>query len=286
MARALAALVALLLALAPSAAAGDAAERAAVFAGTGVWVDIYDPYHARPDAAVAIAARYGVDAIYVETGNSTQALSVVRKPELRRLVQLAHARGIRVISWYLLDLVRPGRDLRRLIEAARLGPPGDRVDGVGVDIEASTVRDPVERTRRLVRVVDALRRARPTLAIGAIIPSPPGMARLPRYWPGFPYAALRVSSDAFLPMCYASYRSLDVAGTHRYARACVDGIREGTGDPDVPIHVIGGIAGDLSTREMVALARGARQRRVAGFSLYDLVSSGPGAWRALDVWER
>lgn len=274
------------LALAPTASALGAVERAEVFSGTGVWIDIFDPYHERPDAAVAIAARYGVDVIYVQTGNSSQSVSVVRRDATRRLIRLAHARGIRVVTWYLPDLVRPARDLRRLIEATRVAPRDDRVDGVGVDIEASTVADPAERTRRLVRMVDAFRRARPGLAIGSIIPSSPGMERLPRYWPGFPYTRLRATTDAFLPMCYASYRDLDVAGTHRYARRCVDGIREGTRDPDVPIHVIGGIAGDLSPLELAALARGTRQRRAAGFSLYDLNTSGAGAWNALRIWAR
>jgi hypothetical protein len=109
------------------------------------------------------------------------------------------------------------------------------------------------------------------------------MARLPRYWPGFPYRRLAAATDAFLPMCYASYRDFGAAETRVYAQRCVTMIRDATGARPT-IHVIGGIAGDLPADEAWALANGAADVRASGFSLYDLISTDTGGWHAVAHW--
>jgi hypothetical protein len=68
------------------------------------------------------------------------------------------------------------------------------------------------------------------------------------------------------------------------ARACVTDIRRETGDPLVPVHVIGGVTDFLSTRQLVAAARGARDEGSYGFSLYNLETTTATDWRAIEVW--
>src|SRR5207237_9756257 len=122
-----------------------------------------------------------------------------------------------------------------------------------LNLESSDVRTPVLRHARLL---DLSRRLRavvgPSYALGAIIPSPRGMQLLPHYWPGFPYSDLYRIYDVFLPMAYFSYRAHGTAPVARYVQRSVEIIRARTGDPDVAIHVIGGI----SQRTGPAEARG------------------------------
>ena len=189
----------------------------APFDGLGTWIDIYDLVSAaHPRRTVARAARNGVSTIYVETGNSSQADAIVRPAFLRTLIAESHRRGIRVVAWYLPTLRDLARDRRRLIAASRIG-----ADAIAIDIESSAVKRPSGRTRRLLHLVREVRAAVPG-RFGAIIPSPPGMRLKPDYWPGFPYRELAASTDAFLPMCYFTYRTIDPMMVERYAGACTD----------------------------------------------------------------
>jgi hypothetical protein len=82
-------------------------------------------------------------------------------------------------------------------------------------------------------------------------------------------------------MAYFSYRARGAAPVARYVARSVAIIRGRTGDPDVPIHVIGG----LSARTGAAEARGFMQAvhgcRTLGFSLYDFYGTSPAAWQRL-----
>jgi hypothetical protein len=103
------------------------------------------------------------------------------------------------------------------------------------------------------------------------------------WWRIFPYQAIRANTDVMMPMCYTS-RYLTTAQTRRVARECVTTIRRETGDPDVPVHVIGGVTDFISPRQLGAAARGARDARAMGFSIYSLDTTTRADWRALDVW--
>ena len=98
------------------AASAPAAEEAdaSVFGGLGTWVDIYDGavYAAPERTAQRIAAR-GVKTVWVETANYGAAVDVVKPVQLGRLVDALHARGVRVVAWYLPGHVNPGLDVRR-----------------------------------------------------------------------------------------------------------------------------------------------------------------------------
>src|SRR5262249_54824747 len=117
--------------------------------------------------------------------------------------------------------------------------------------------------------------------LGAIIPSPRGMQLLPKYWPGFPYAALDDDYDAFLPMGYFTYRTRTRQGAYAYTIRNVAIIRQATGDPLVPIHVIGGIADASTSAQVRGFVQAARTCGVMGASMYDFRSTSTAQWTAL-----
>ena len=271
---------ALAAAMAPTAGAqSDPAQRAAVFAGTGAWVDIYDATIREPERVVGESVAHGVQTIYVETSNYHSPADVMYPDEVRTLIGLAHAQGIRVVPWYLPGYRNVALDRRRFVAAIEVGGD-DPVDGLGVDIEADVVRDRALRAKRAAAMVQWLRATYPDLPLGGIVPRD-ALA----WWRIFPYAEIRAATDAMLPMCYTS-RTLTGAETTAMAADCVTTIRTQTGDPTVPVHVIAGVTDFLKPRQLVAAARGARQAGAAGFSLYNLETTTAGGWRALDVWRQ
>jgi hypothetical protein len=267
-----------------SAGSAAAAPDPSAYAGLGTWIDVYDPNAwSAPDATAAAVRARGVRTLYLQTSNSNRSADLVRAAALGRLVDAAHARGLRVVAWYLPTLLHPARDLRRTLAAVRFRTPtGGRFDSFALDIESSSVRSPALRNARLLDLSRRLRAAvGPSYPLGAIIPSPVGMKLLPRYWPGFPYSDLWRVYDVFLPMAYFSYRAHGDAAVAGYVRRGIEIIRARTGDPDVPIHVIGGISQRTSAAEARGFMRAVRGCRTFGFSLYDFFGTSASAWRTL-----
>jgi hypothetical protein len=250
----------------------------------GTWIDIYSPgFQADPSAIAAALARHGVGTLFLETGNYRQRVDLVRPQQLGRLIDAAHSRGIAVVAWYLPSLTNPTRDLRRSLAAARfVSSRGERFDSFALDIESSAVADVDARNRRLLALSARLRSAvGPTYPLGAIIPSPVGMKLLPRYWPGFPFAAIARTYDVLLPMAYYSYRAHGSAAVARYVRTSVAIIRAQSGDPSVPIHVIGGLANATGTVQAAAFLQAVAGCGVRGFSLYDFFATRASVWPLL-----
>jgi len=272
-------LVPLLAGLALLIAAGPAAAnptRAAVFSGTGIWVDVWDFGKRTPAQVVAVAEEQGTPVIYIETANWRSQADVVNPAYVREVVRLGRAAGLRVVPWYLPGYRILERDRRRLAAAAGIGGAGG-IDGLGIDVEATLVKNGALRARRAAELAAWARATYPQLPIAAIIPSPVSM-----YWPVFPYAELHAASDAFLPMCYPSRRH-SAERVYADATGCVDVLRQRTGDPHAEVHVITGSAG-LSAAQLDAAARGARDAGATGFSLYDLATTRPDGWTALGVF--
>ena len=270
--------VLLLGALLPAtAAASDAASRTAVFAGTGLWVDIYDETIKDPQFVVDEAVAHGIHTIYVETSNYHSPADVMYPDQIREMISLAHANSIKVVPWYLPGYRNITLDRRRFAAAVNVGG-ADPIDGLGVDIEADIVRNRQLRANRAAAMVKWLRATYPDLPMAGIVPRD-ALA----WWRIFPYATIRANTDAMLPMCYTS-RYLTPAQTTAMAAACVTTIREQTGDPAAPVHVIAGVTDFLKPRLLVAAARGAKSAGAMGFSLYNLETTTPAGWRAIDVW--
>jgi hypothetical protein len=259
--------------------------RTAAYAGLGTWLDIYaGTAWAHPKREVAAMARDGVRTLYLQTGNYEQRVDVVRRRVLGRFLDAAHAAGLRVVAWYLPAFADPARDARRALAAIRFrSENGARFDGFALDIEAGFVRPVSLRNRRLLRLSARLRAAAgPRYPLGAIIPSPVGMRRHPAYWPRFPYRPLARSYDVFLPMAY--FTDAHVRGskaTRAYLAADVAAIRTRTGDPLVPVHLIGGIAGAMGAPETAGFMRAVADCGPLGYSLYEFPITRRAVWRSL-----
>ena len=263
---------------------GDRAAALEVYGGVGSWLDIFagSPW-SRPRAVVAALQERGVRTFYVETSNYSQRADVVDPVAQGRLLEAAHEAGIKVVAWYLPSFAHPRLDARRALAAVRFrSAGGERFDSFALDIEASVVRSVPLRNARLLALARKLRAGAPAgYPLGAIIPSPVGMARHPRYWPGFPYAQLAKSFDAFVPMAYFTYYVHTAAAAYRYARDVVLAIRAGTGDDEVPIHLIGGSASHATPAAVGGFARAATDCAVAGISLYAFPQTTAAEWSRL-----
>ena len=271
-------------AAAPAGRSADRSVTLGVYGGIGSWLDIFaGPVWQEPRSLVSGLKAHGVRTLYLQTSNYSQRTDLVRRAELAALLEAAHAAGIEVVAWYLPSFTDPEADARRSLAAIRFRTQtGGGFDSFALDIESSVVRSPALRNARLLDLSRRLRAAvGPSYALGAIIPSPRGMQLLPHYWPGFPYSDLYRIYDVFLPMAYFSYRARGTAPVARYVERSVGIIRARTGDPDVAIHVVGGI----SQRTGLAEARGFMQAvhdcRTLGFSLYDFAGTSTPAWRTL-----
>jgi hypothetical protein len=271
--------------LAPAAGASLSSRQPTAYAGLGTWVDIFaTATWANPQRAVAAMSRDGVRTLYLQTGNYSQAVDLVRPSALARFIDAAHAAGIRVVAWYLPSFANPARDARRPLAAIRFRTAsGERFDSFALDIEAGFVKPVSVRNHRLLRLSARLRAATgPRYSLGAIIPSPVGMRRHPRYWPRFPYRPLDRYYDAFLPMAY--FTDAGVHGsrpTRAYLAAGVRDIRSRTGNPDVPIHLIGGIAGSMGAKETVGFMQAVADCDPLGYSLYEFPITRRATWNAL-----
>jgi hypothetical protein len=271
--------------VAPAAGASGAARSSAAYAGLGTWLDIYaTPSWANPTREVAAMARVGVRTLYLQTGNSEQPSDLVRPRALGRFVDAAHAARMQVVAWYLPSFDHPAQDARRALAAIRFrSATGERFDSFALDIEASFVKPVSLRNRRLLDLSARLRAAvGGRYALGAIIPSAVGMRRHPRYWPRFPYRSLDRYFDVFLPMAYATDAHVrGISATFAYNAADITAIRSHTGDPHVPIHLIGGLSNAMGTADTAGFMRAVAACEPLGYSLYAFPGTSGAAWNAL-----
>jgi hypothetical protein len=284
----IAAVLAVVAAVGASAAASGRAQEGpdlSVYMGLATWVDLYDPHVlARPEAAVAAMAKRGVGTLFLETSNYHQRQDIVRPDRVGRFVEAAHAHGLAIVAWYVPSFANLARDTRRSLAALNFRSRGDeQFDSFALDIEATVVRSVRVRTARLVALSTRLRAAFPDLTLGAIVPAPSGMQRLPWYWPGFPFEDLAENFDVFLPMGYFTYRSHRPRFSNVYTRLNISLLREATGNPALPVHAIGGLARDATPTQVREFLKAARAGHVLGSSLYDFADTTPRQWAALQA---
>ncbi len=255
-----------------------------VFGGLGTWVDIFDgPVFAAPQKmADRMAARH-VTTVWIETSNDRAVLDVMRPVQLARLVEALHAKGIRVVAWYLPGHVNTTLDVRRSLAMLNFRTPtGQAFDGVGLDIESTRLKNVGLRSRRAVALARLVRQEAGDVPLAIIPFNPRGLERRPTTWPRFPWADLAANSDAFAPMIYTSgLKGFDA--TYGYVTRAIRLLRVDTGNPDVPIHVIGGVANQMGPEELAGFAAAiADDGQTIGVSLYDWQTTSPAAWRILD----
>jgi hypothetical protein len=274
------AIVSIVAATAPAAERADAS----VFGGLGTWVDIYDGavYAAPERTAQRIAAR-DVRTVWVETANDRAPVDVVDPVRLGRLVDALHARGIRVVAWYLPGHVKPALDQRRALAMLSFRTAtGGAFDGVALDIESTRLRDVALRSRRAVALTRQLRAAAGDMPLAVVPFNPRGLERRPSTWPRFPWADLAASADAFAPMVYTGGGLEGFDATYGYVTRALRLLRLKTGDPDVEIHVAGGVADRLGSEELAGFVAAVEDDGgTIGVSLYDWMTTTPRAWKAL-----
>ena len=114
-----------------------------VFGGLGTWTDIYDSsVYAQPEATAGRIAARGVKTVWAETANYRASADVVQPMRLGRFVEALHARGVRVVGWYLPGHVNHGLDIRRAraLLAFRTAS-GQGFDGIALNIEGTKLRN-------------------------------------------------------------------------------------------------------------------------------------------------
>ena len=272
------------------------------YAGLGAWVDIYDPnsFNA-PEKTISDMASHGVKTLYVETGNYRQKTDLFRPDRLARFIRAGHAADMDVVAWYLPSFGDLRKDLRRTMAAINFTTAGgDGFDSFALDIESPAVKPATIRSRRLIELSRQVRkRVGAEYPLGAIIPSPMGMERAGNYWPRFPYRELTRFYDVWVPMNYFTYRPFcDVwvpmnyfahrsttrrkRSAYKYTRDNVTKIRQQTGDAQVPIHVIGGVAYQrLDRGSMEGFVQGVNDSDVDGASLYNHRGMQRAHWQVL-----
>jgi hypothetical protein len=254
------------------------------YRGLGAWLDIYNArLYRRPEPVLDDLVARGVGTLYLQTTNYRRRGPFQFPRAMGRILEAAHARGIKVVAWYLPDFVHLKRDLRWSLAAIRFkSPSGQQFDSFGLDIEASEVEKYWVRNRRLLQLSSLIRQAvGPEYPLAAIVPSARMLQIRRSYWPGFPFARLAGIYDVFMPMSYYSYRDYGSRAVHAYVAETVDLIRRKTRDPGIPIHVIGGIADGSNRAESLAFVRAVREYGLIGASLYDYKVSGAEDWEAL-----
>ena len=254
------------------------------YQGVGVWLDVYDwtnaltNGHPKVQAAdVDRMADLGIQTLYIQTAHRRSDADVIEPERLQPFLDRAHARGMAVVAWYLPTFEDLDADFRRLVAASNL-----EVDGLGVDIESLAIKDPVERTRRLMVLSQALDDALGARTIAAITQSPVVMQVVnPSFWPGFPWPELAQAYDVIIPMSYWSVRKADLKNGERVSLEDIDRIRASTGQADIPISVAGGIADGITLDDVAGMIRAVQSRGALGASLYDWNTSQPAQWDLL-----
>jgi len=256
------------------------------YTGYGTWVDVYDfapSFQGSHDAAVtpddiATMARHGVRTIYLQAAQVDRRSPgpLVDPGVLAEFLVRAHRSGIRVVGWYLPRFSDVKQDLAHLKAVADFEVLGHRFDGVAVDIEwTDGVTDHAARSRRLVSLSEQLRKHAGRDALGAIV-LPPVQIEIvnPAKWPGFPWKKLAPSYDVWLPMGYWTERSPSSGfkDGRVYTDENVRRLRTDLGDPELPVHAIGGIGNKMTTREARGFVQAVSETDAIGGSIYDWAS--------------
>jgi hypothetical protein len=276
------------LAMAAARPQESAAIRAPLVAyrGLGTWVDMYDQQAWNdPAAAVADMASHGVRTLFIETANYhyPAASSIFKPAAMTAFIQQCHARKIRIVAWYLPSFKDLGKDYTRSMAAIDYRTPdGQKFDSFSLDIEDSTVKPASTRSARLktlsAKIRTAVGKAYP---LGGIIPSPSGMKINASYWPDFPYRDVAAVYDVIVAMGYYTYHGNGSAQAYSETRENVRIVREQTGRPTIPIHVIAGVGDKSSGSETTAYVRALRETGCLGGSMYDWSTTDAADWRAL-----
>jgi hypothetical protein len=123
--------------------------------------------------------------------------------------------------------------------------------------------------------------AGPAYPLGAIIPSPTGIAKGAGYWNTFPYQMVAQHYDVFVPMSYYTYHGKGASAAYADTASNVKILRSQPGCSTTPIHLIGGLAENSSAAELQAFVRAASETKCVGASLYEWGGTTSVQWQQL-----
>ena len=256
------------------------------YRGIASWVDLFDTKAWRdPTAVVDDMANHGVRTIFVETATARSSTGLVHPVALGTFITEAHARDMYVVAWYPPHLRRGSVDYERIMQAIEFTTSdGQKFDSVALDIESTTVKTLKTRNRRIVNLSRRIRKeVGGDYPLGGIIPSPVGLLKQTGFWNVFPYTALAKSYDVFLPMSYYTFHVDDAKGAYADTKASMRILRAQPGCSEIPVHIIGGLAGPTSPAQVRQFAIAARETGCIGVSLYDWVGMNKAKWRAQEA---
>lgn len=286
----------------PAAAAAPAGDvppppKTIAFEGLGTWIDAYDFSRemsrsptppVRPEMVDDMAAK-GVKTIYLQAAmRNPKAKTAILSPDLTAEFLLrAHAKGIRVVAWYLprFEGFEHGYDLAFVRALKEFEVQGHRFDAIGLDIEwKASVRSHELRSAILVALSQQVRQlVGPDYPLAAIT-MPPVQVEVvnPRFWPGYPYAQLAPLYDVWMTMGYWTDRTHSSGWRHSYNYTVENLVRlKAHLGPDVKIHPIGGIGHQSTPLDYAGFVRAAREQGAIGASIYDYATQAPDSWSAL-----
>jgi hypothetical protein len=251
-----------------------------VYRGLGAWIDVYD---SSLDVTTTIAemSRRGVKTLYLETSSWKFSTDLQNQAMVDAYLKAAHAKGIRVVGWYLPGFADMDRDVRRSVFVLQYkSSQGESFDGFATDIE-SRVELNQDRDRFNAAVVEysnRLRAALPTATLGAIVVDAKNNERAPSRWEGFPWPDIGKTYDVIMPMAYWSVNPANGGcpgadiDTFSYMGEVVSKTQALMGTKK-PMHLIGGIADCISVVETHGYVQAMKSLGSLGGSLYDFATT-------------
>jgi hypothetical protein len=234
---------------------------------------------AHPSRTISRMVKRGVETLYLETSSYRTHHAIFRPGSAARLITIAHANGIRVVAWSVPGFKNLRTDYARVMKAVNFTTPsGQAFDSYAMDIEATLVPSIDQRNKRFAKLASKVRSTVGSVVLGAIVPDPAHQT----FWKPFPYLTVDRLFDVYLPMSYFTLREIHgLHKVHNYIVANIRFVRAASHNDAAQIHVIGGIAGDVSPRETRGMMTAARNMKAIGASLYDFPITTPKEWRKM-----
>jgi hypothetical protein len=264
------------------------------YRGLGAWIDLYDYGTDHPIDAAAMAAelqRRGVRTVYLQTSRWSSPTHFDNPGGASAIIEQAHARGIRVVGWYLPGFADLDRDVAGSLAVSNFRTPaGHAFDGFAADIEDNrAVGGVLTAFNAGVAGYSAKLRAAapPGAVLGAIVPDAKNNLRAPGLWAGFPWPEIARDFDVVMPMAYwsvtkpACRAGLDADA---YMKQVVS-LTQALMGTSKPMHPIGGIADCATGAEVEQYVNLGLQQGWLGGSLYDTLTTDGSPWRER-MWEQ
>lgn len=245
--------------------------------GKGMWTYEWERTEGGSAATVVRKAKAaGLTSIWVRTGSSKSGFYAA--PELRALLPLAHAAGIKVVAWDFPYLYDPVADATRAARTLAFSFNGHRIDAFSPDIESPS--EGTQLTKKRLRVYLGL--------VQRAVGDRPVVSTVPptndHWWKTYDYRTQVPYVDAFAVMAYWNCNEPGREIDRSIGRLAPFG---------KPLHFIGqafdfgpygGRRGDPTGREVWRFVDVAKRRNVLGASLYVWQHSTAEQLRALSAY--